>query len=99
MKNLRGNHTSLIDLAQDALQILKKHKEIEVSPGLIVRKNIKTKGNSITIQSDSGSLLLTFLMKSSKQFVRLYNVDTKTVQNTLKDFCETKQILLKVKES
>jgi hypothetical protein len=37
-------------------------------------------------------------MKSSKQFVRLYNIDTKTVQNSLKDFCETKQILLKVKE-
>jgi hypothetical protein len=98
MKNLRGNHTTLIPLAQEVCDLLsKKVKSIEFSPGFITRKNVKIKQVSIILENEISSVLMNVLMKGSKQFVRIYNVNILEIEKVLKDFSKEKQINLKIK--
>ncbi len=98
MKNLRGNHTSLIPLAQEIVDLLSKNiKKIEISPGFITRKNVKIKEVAIVLQIENGSILANILMKGSKQFVRFYNTNILEIEKVLKDFCSIRQINLRIK--
>ncbi len=93
---VRGDHTSLIDLAEEILYILKKKdKDFSYSPGIIIRKNIKIKEVSIKIVEDTGSLQITFLMRNSKQIVRIYNLSKTDFLKYAKEYCDGKQISLK----
>jgi hypothetical protein len=103
MKKLKGTHTSLTPLAEEIFEILTKKsfdKSIQISPGLITRKNIKVKQVSIKLKEDSenlnaGVILCEVLMKGSKQYLRIYNSNILEIKKLLKNYCESKQILLK----
>jgi hypothetical protein len=96
MSRLRGDHTSLIPLAEEILYMLKKgHRGFTYSPGVIIRKNIKVKEVTIKIVEDTGSLLVTFLMKSSKQLVRVYSMQRAEFVSGITKYCNERQILIK----
>jgi hypothetical protein len=105
MKNLRGNHTTLIPLAEEIVKILSKNfKDLEFAPGFITRKNVKIKQVSVFLEDEITSVLMTILMKGSKQFVRIYAGGPPSaallseIKKILKPFCDEKQILLKIKQ-
>jgi hypothetical protein len=96
MQRLRGNHTSLISLAEEVLYFMsKKDKIFTYSPGIIIRKNVNAKEVSIKIVQESGCLLLTFLMKHSKQLVRIYDLNKVDCLKLLQEFTLQKNILIK----
>jgi hypothetical protein len=98
MKKLRGNHTTLIPLAEEITKIISKNfKKIEFSPGFIIRKNIKIKQVSVILENEISSILMTILMKGAKQYVRIYNGEIEKIFENLKEFTKEKQINLKIK--
>lgn len=94
MKKLRGTHTTLTPLSEEIYNILNKQK-IRISPGLIIRKDIKVKQVSIKLKEENGTVLTEVLMKSSKQFLRIYDSSIPEIKNLLTPYCKLKNILLK----
>jgi len=94
MKKLRGTHTTLTPISEEVYRLLSA-KKIRISPGLIIRKNIKVTQMSIKLKDDTTSIVCEVLMKGSKQYLRIYDSTIPEIKKLLKSFCETKQILLK----
>jgi len=71
----RGDHTTLIDLANDVVKkILKKFPEASVSPGIITQ-GIGAKSQKISITPTQSCVIMLCIMKYSKQEMKIFTVD------------------------
>ncbi len=71
----RGDHTTLIDLANDIVKkVLKKFPDASVSPGVITQ-GIGAKSQKISITPAQGCVIMLCIMKYSKQEIKIFTVD------------------------